>query len=253
MRPLTRVNPPTTLSPPLPTTTTRASGHIPRPAQSCSVLQPLFDKAKVAELSVKYGGTTTQGKLVQGHSDDEEGSEDGWGLTGEGPDGARKKGPAKDKKGAAKGAGKGKKGGEQLVQWLSPRATNRVVCVYSCEAYRAAAMDVECGRRIVCDRVAAMMPQAPPCPPAPSCPHFCCPHGCPLSLWYPCPFPRPAGKDDGDNEIPEDEVPEDIFAGEEDELRPEAPLEVGTIPTHGCLHSQQPACTSWGRGGLCCQ
>ena len=94
---------------------------------------------------------------MQGHSDDEEGSEDGWGLTGEGADGsARKKGPAKDKKGAAKGAGKGKKGGEQLVQWLSLRAMNRVVCVCieSCEAYRAAAVDVESGRRTVCDRVA---------------------------------------------------------------------------------------------------
>jgi hypothetical protein len=36
----------------------------------------------------------------------------------------------------------------------------------------------------------------------------------------------PAAKDGGDNEIPEDEVPEDIFAGEEDELRPAAPVEV---------------------------
>jgi hypothetical protein len=29
-------------------------------------------------------------------------------------------------------------------------------------------------------------------------------------------------------EIPEDEIPEDVYKGEEDELRPEAPYEVGT-------------------------
>jgi hypothetical protein len=88
----------------------------------CSiVLQPLFDKNKVAELSVKYGGPSTQGKLVLGHSDDEEGSDEGWGLTaGEGDEeaggNARKKGPGKDKdKKGTKGAAKGRKGGEQLT------------------------------------------------------------------------------------------------------------------------------------------
>lgn len=76
-------------------------------------LQPLFDKAKVAELAVKYGAGSSQGKLVVGHSDDE-GSDEGWGATlGEDDEGAagRKRGPGKDKKGA-KGAGKGRKGGE---------------------------------------------------------------------------------------------------------------------------------------------
>lgn len=88
-----------------------------RPLTALCVPQPLFDKNKVVELSVKYGGPTTQGnKLVLGHSDDDEGSDDGWGLTGadeeEGPTG-KKKGPAKDKdKKGGKGAGKGRKGGE---------------------------------------------------------------------------------------------------------------------------------------------
>lgn len=105
---------------------------------------PLFDKAKVAELAVKYGAGSSQGKLVVGHSDDE-GSDEGWGATlGEDDEGAagRKRGPGKDKKGA-KGAGKGRKG----------------------------------------------------------------------------------AKESSGPDIPEDEMPEDIYAGEEDELRPAAPTE----------------------------
>lgn len=142
-------------------------------------LQPLFDKQKVAELSVKYGGPSTQGsKLVVGHSDDEEGSDEGWGLTGADDDmpsaagNARKRGPAKDKgkPGTKGGAAKGRKGGEQLHHH-----------------------------------------------PALPLPH---PH-----LTHTPPTPHPAGKGDDDS-IPEDELPEDIFAGEEDELRPAAPVEV---------------------------
>lgn len=83
----------------------------------------------MAELTVKYGGlgvTSTPGSaLVLGASDEEEGSDEGWGLGGAGGDdgeggGARKRGGAggggADKKGGAaagaKGAGKGRKGGE---------------------------------------------------------------------------------------------------------------------------------------------
>jgi hypothetical protein len=71
-------------------------------------------------MTAKYGSggsSGAQGKLVVGHSEDE-GSDEGWGLTGgegeeEGQGAGRKRGPGKDKEVKGGKGAKGRKGGEQ--------------------------------------------------------------------------------------------------------------------------------------------
>jgi hypothetical protein len=92
-------------------------------------------------MSVKYGGPSTQdNKLVVGHSDDEEGSDEGWGLNGADDDmpsgNARKRGPGKDKgKPGAKGGGaKGRKGGEEFRLIARTGACGQAAHSQSCSA-----------------------------------------------------------------------------------------------------------------------
>lgn len=153
-------------------------------------LQPLFDKQKVAELSVKYGGPSTQGsKLVVGHSDDEEGSDEGWGLTGADDDmpsaagNARKRGPGKDKgkPGTKGGAAKGRKGGEQLPLFGRRRVGAQVgVSVLFVQ------LATLCSVGSLASSLNRVRPALPR--PAPPTPHPTSPTPYPTS---PCPAPHP--------------------------------------------------------------